>query len=521
MSSPIDELLISVGIEEGSNLEELHNMLQEIQAGGGRIEVEIADLPTRGQITAINRRITQVQNALLAELRRMPEITPAILEALNNAIANIQEVRNVVTALQHGILEDLFRVKQSTDILTNSLGWIETSTIGSYKLYEVGREMVKVINEVFEFLKANLGDEGFAEELNEKLDRLKEQCVKKEVQDMIFRLRKIKDYLPSIKRHTTQRTNEVINELNDSLLLIKNATDFIREKLDTMRLTVDFDIEPFIEEINFLSRNLESLLDGVMAQWVDRIVARDIDVAELVRDMGGTYNTLLHHYLRQEIKIDRFTNLLGEKITTEAQEFAKVMEAIKEPDEKAESILQRVDAIQTHLNKLEENIDLFRRSQEALQGMIIRSPTPETVGQTGFEAFLAVVKILLKSPSIERATEEFIASPVIRAGIRNIESIQHTQELINVLGLDVSMAAQTAKIMQAIEEQLFSKFFRKETVQMESLEDIRNQQKTDSEKLDSIKTTVESTDDKLDRKGPETESLEKDEERKRREGVLG
>lgn len=77
----IDELLIAIGIEEGSTLEELYIMLKEIQGAGGDIKIKLPDdLPTRGQITNIYRRISEMENKVIPRLSEFPQLIDKVKE---------------------------------------------------------------------------------------------------------------------------------------------------------------------------------------------------------------------------------------------------------------------------------------------------------------------------------------------------------------------------------------------------------------------------------------------------------
>lgn len=512
MSQPIDELLISIGIEEGSNLAELYTMLQEIQSGGGNIQVDLSGLPSRQQVTGIGTRIDNLVNTITAQLQTSPEIAPALLESIVSLAESMAQSVETIRNLEHAILTDFSRIESSANILSNSLGWLETQSRGATEFYGMGVEMLKVVNKVFEFLKKNLGEEGFAEKMIEKLEELKDQCVHKEVLDLIWNLQKLDNKIPKVRGHMTSETDRVIKEVTGILFQVKNDTELLREKFDVMKArSPALDMTPFTDEITSLSNNLIDLLDGVLLDWANKASTKEIDIAEKVREVGVIYNTLLHHYLRQEIKIDRFTNLLGKKIVKEAEEFSNVMDELDKYDKSHENIIEKAEAIQTHLDNIEEQIADFRRTNEVLQSIIAHGPTVETMGRTGFDAVMELIKIMIKSPNVTKATEGMIASSVVRAGLRNIESIPQKMALTKSLDLSTKMAAQVEDIMNKISEELFTRFYKEEDTQVESIDDIKNQQNEDSEKLDKIIKFVASTDDKLDEKSPAQRSDGRDE----------
>jgi len=83
--SEIDKLLIAVGIDEGSKLDELYNMLKQLQSVG-KIEIEIPDMPTKGQLSYIRGRIKILTDMIKPMINKFPEIEESLKDIVENAL---------------------------------------------------------------------------------------------------------------------------------------------------------------------------------------------------------------------------------------------------------------------------------------------------------------------------------------------------------------------------------------------------------------------------------------------------
>ncbi len=102
MSVPIDELLISVEIEQGSNLEALHKMLKDFQKSGGKVGKTGGGIGgvSKKQLEGFAKRITslttKIEKFINSVLKPLQEKFP---EMLNNIDSSINSLRSWVGRL--------------------------------------------------------------------------------------------------------------------------------------------------------------------------------------------------------------------------------------------------------------------------------------------------------------------------------------------------------------------------------------------------------------------------------------
>ena len=80
MSAPIDELLIAVRIEQGSNLMALYEMLKELMGAGGGVNIEFPWTPAKSTWT----NMVKTLNKLAECCRKLHEVIPAMGQELKD-----------------------------------------------------------------------------------------------------------------------------------------------------------------------------------------------------------------------------------------------------------------------------------------------------------------------------------------------------------------------------------------------------------------------------------------------------
>lgn len=191
--SAIDELLIAVGIEEGSTLEELYQMLREIQGAGGTIKLELSeDLPTKGQLTNIYRRITEMENRLMPMLSVFPE--------------SVDKLKEYMLDLYEGLREQFIKdeIREIDEIVRKILNKFPT-----YK-----RDVTVAFNKATEEM----------EDIKGKLDSLRDDLLEAETED---RRDEIID----------TRFDELLSEIM-SLEFDESKKEYFNDKFDELKLSL-------------------------------------------------------------------------------------------------------------------------------------------------------------------------------------------------------------------------------------------------------------------------------------------
>jgi hypothetical protein len=89
MSAPIDELLIAVRIEQGSNLMQLYEMLRELMGAGGGVNIEFPWTPTQQAWTGMITRLENLKDCCAGLHELIPSIKDELIAHIDTVINNL------------------------------------------------------------------------------------------------------------------------------------------------------------------------------------------------------------------------------------------------------------------------------------------------------------------------------------------------------------------------------------------------------------------------------------------------
>lgn len=308
MAAPIEELLISVEIEQGSKMEELHQMLKDLKDSGGKIEVEIPVEKFEqlgNKITSINRRVGELANVLKPLIVKFPNM--------------IEEVKGLASS----VLEELTEFVKSYNTFSENLK------------RQLSEKLTSIINNVLEIQSAISKTtiiKGIDDEITNKLDSFYQNVVDL-VNQMVIKLEEVSRKVSANTGYVTRKGNETIKAVVDEIQKLKSSPSFedISKILD--RLT---EIHSNVLDLSTEIDNIKELLSVNNLPNLDQITT---DITELLNDFIKP--------LFESVE-DRLTQMYGDifNIPREQRgELEKLREEFSELKENIEKI-----ATETNLN---------------------------------------------------------------------------------------------------------------------------------------------------------------------------
>jgi len=362
MSQPIDELMISVAIQEGSNLEELYEMLKEIQQTG-KIKIEMPDVPTKQQITRIQARITETTNNIIKLLKTFPNLWESIKDILLKNIESLTKLVEVIDITTEDIKDKIVDIKYLSETTHDNVLNLISEVAKLEPIPDDVKQILIKLNDTLKILSTPRADVDLSD-ITERLDDIKDQCVVEPINKIIDLIKNIIERkLPGIARRITNQTKQIetkIDEMMDHVTKIKDDAfeqvdllhqalqsvivgivdknqsmfDELKENLDELTTQLRGTDNLIVNEFTLLIDNLQDLLDSAIMTYADELVRIENEllttVEEQMQEIGGLYNQNLNLQLENLHETLKLHEKLQEKIIKEADEFASVTEALLE-----------------------------------------------------------------------------------------------------------------------------------------------------------------------------------------------
>ena len=324
----IDELILSVRIDEGSNLNELYEMLRQLQAQGGRLAIDPSELEViANKIRYQTGRITMLRNSIDVIAKLIPEIKTEMddfletnlkewweniwsrIEGLSTFTSDVllfvEEARAVTASSRQSFenIEEMIRTKiksmektDETDILEKlKYQLVITEAIQnlivalSTKFHEELKDVLIAIENVdieeFRKILLSVGDHivGTTDTAIKAVIaniRSYKATAEKSFSDLELEYFKVAEIVDKIEYLITTEFELKLKYFEKSLLTIKKNTRVqmnrkdIEEELDKFKIKLD--------------KNLEGLLEQIIPREMNEafVILKTI-VASIVRDLGG------------------------------------------------------------------------------------------------------------------------------------------------------------------------------------------------------------------------------------------
>jgi len=334
MSQPIDKLMVSLEIDEGSNLEQLWKRLEEIRQAGGKIEAEIPKeqlTEISNKITDVNRRVGQLINTLKPLIDKFP-----------NLLENVKEI------IQEALLDFTDPLNQIFQILDTIVG--DTAAIRNYLSLSVVGSITKAKNDIIGALVEQireLKDADNAEILKEVLDKIKD------VWDVMSTISQ--DFI--ILNNFIEQSSMVLDGIREKQLQMNEE---IEQLLDNTK-----DILSDMPDIDEAVTEITQLLDTFFTKRLDTLSS---DVAKVYGAVDGEAKHLagehiitrgLFEVMRNDVmkQFDKFLQDYFDTTDTWKRFATKLDKIPQDRTETRESIKQYIEKLLVGFkNKLDQNI---------------------------------------------------------------------------------------------------------------------------------------------------------------------
>ena len=371
MSLPMDEMLISVEIEQGSKLEELYNMLKDLQQAGGKIKLEIPDeeieeiaLPIR----IVSERIKGLLEVLKSLTTKFPELIDELKKLANETLQEIKDFINDFVEWGNKLRYDL------NDRLKKILNGVATVKKQTSKTItgELDTDLSNKVDDILKIITKNFADilaqlitvgnriSGYSGSIKRSGDKVIKEVVE-EIQNLkslissedinaiiesIMQLRvvynKLVDVIQQNKQEylkhlvaTFERIFEVVTmfqqinmnteqirinigellkqkvENEDDLTKIKTALDFIKDKLARMHVDITNRATSMqLENIKAFTKHVKKQYDAFLAKMLAEYQSVQIDVSSIRLRINKIH-----------LKKTRLREIVGKNIKDRLKEF--------------------------------------------------------------------------------------------------------------------------------------------------------------------------------------------------------
>ena len=345
--SEIDKLLISVGIDEGSNLDELYQMLKQLETTG-KIELEIPDMITQRQFARLGTRITNLSNKLKPLIEKFPEIEPSIRTMFKEIIVQkIDEILKIVErSLKEGFGKDIKSILKSIEEQTIREPVLEILEIvrkirGQFQTFQarlamqMRREFDKIdingqIVALEENLKGFLNIEDLYEDINltnENIIELKNRInnVLGIIEGLSKNLEEIKTESPELEEIKTQMrllqvgVNETVkigmfNKIVDQLSELRDRSIKMFEEVETDYNIMQYDVRKIFSRLTSMklpitiirdtvSNTIKKRFEEIAKKWQEKITIHFSpevynDIGTIVKNKLGEFKDKLDDNLK-------------------------------------------------------------------------------------------------------------------------------------------------------------------------------------------------------------------------------
>jgi len=371
MSLPMDEMLISVEIEQGSKLEELYNMLKDLQQAGGKIKLEIPDeeieeiaLPIR----IVSERIKGLLEVLKSLTTKFPELIDELKKLADETLQEIKDFINDFVEWGNELKRDIFdRLKK----ILNDVAAVKKQTSKTIT-GELDTDLSNKVDDILKIITKNFADilaqlitvgnriSGYSGSIKRSGDKVIKEVVE-EIQNLkslissedinaiiesIMQLRvvynKLVDVIQQNKQEylkhlvaTFERIFEVVTmfqqinmnteqirinigellkqkvENEDDLTKIKTALDFIKDKLARMHVDITNRATSMqLENIKAFTKHVKKQYDAFLAKMLAEYQSVQIDVSSIRLRINKIH-----------LKKTRLREIVGKNIKDRLKEF--------------------------------------------------------------------------------------------------------------------------------------------------------------------------------------------------------
>lgn len=304
--SAIDQLLIAVKIQEDSRLEELYKMLKDLEATGGKIRIEIPDMPTKAQY----RERTKAFNDLIKEIKKLESLFPELkqdladiieekLEEMAQLVGSAVQLFDVLSQMWSNMDTKINELKVLTaDInysITDLIKKIENELLNQEDLDSMQISIIQYINEIYDNLTGfiqNLKDSNIDPNFDKiKLNAARLINLAEDIRSMVQSTPTVSmiDNLVSKVEDLKQSLENEVSQIKLSFWGVEIEMNNLKKSVEDMHKrpgikTVFGSIvkDKLVEFKKLLDNNIKGLLDNNLKEQFD----------SLVRNIGDLFVTL-------------------------------------------------------------------------------------------------------------------------------------------------------------------------------------------------------------------------------------
>jgi len=418
MSQPIDQLIIAVKIEEGSDLEDLYNILSSIQQTGGRIEVVFPQMVTQNDFTGLLMSF----ESLKKQFDEIKQIFPEWEEKFNKLFKDwLHELdMEVISALLADSLSLQGKI-EGIELTSKQMSDKIDELIKAFGNIEISDEQLRDLVEQFsDFLKEDLDDLWNKIKIN--LDLIyKDMATFSQSED-------IKEKLNILLERVGEDLMSEVAWAYTAYLYAEGAEREIKNRFTNQGLRIAMGqviIEKLKEFKNDLDDNLRKVFDEKIGE-LDEVLQATLD--QVAEDLRGENLTVPIQELREEIAAlsDGFKGMdmfLGDKIG----EVLILLNNLREDVAEEEDLRKEFEDIPEGLSKSA----LFRGIRE---GRIVFPGATGATGE-GLAAFMKTLALrMLGGAAPPQTPEEFERLGFLRQLI-NVSKPEELEQLSEIFGL--------------------------------------------------------------------------------------